>query len=649
MSAQQQADALALDSLLGVKVSPAAKYALRLGEVASSITVVTSEDIERYGYRSLDDVLAGVPGFYSSNDRNYVYIGVRGFSRPSDFNNRLLLLIDGNTANENMWGSVQIGADLPFPLRHIDRIEIVRGPGSALFGTGAIFGVINIITKAPATLNGGELTVEGGSFGWHSAQAHAGRRLTNGLALSVAATLDRSSGIDQFFPEYDTPEENNGIASGLDYERRGTLMFAATKGPWRLHGRYASRFKAIPTGAYESLFNARESFTRDEFSFLELTHQSRPARALTVDTRTYFNSYLYRGGYPSDVNPDGTTWSLHDRTLQQAIGNEASLRWDLGSGNRLTLGTEVRHSPTLRYASENSLRVEELLIDQPSTTLSAYVQDEHQLSREVSLLAGVRYDRYRAGLQAVSPRLAVIVAPSRETVVKVLYGSAFRAPSMYEAEIESEGYERNAGLQPEVAQTLELVAQRRLTGDVELSMSAFQYRMQRLIDLTVDPETDMYVYRNVGSARSRGLEAGLTGRFGARANGYANYTLQRTINESGERLTNSPKHLVKLGGGVTATPWLRPALQVRYESGRRTVYDTWTSDFALADVYVALMPALLRRRPRGASVASEPFEVTLRVNNLFDARYATPGGVEHRQAAIVQDGRSVRVQARMRF
>lgn len=648
VTAQQHADALALDSLLGVKVSTAAKYALRVGEVASSITVVTSEDIERYGYRSLDDVLAGVPGFYSSNDRNYSFIGVRGFSRPSDFNNRLLLLIDGNTSNEGMWGSTAIGSDFAFPLRNVERIEIVRGPGSALFGTGAIFAVINVITKAPMTLSGGQLGVEGGSFGWRGAQGHFGRRLANGLAFSVAGTLDRSRGIDHFFPEYNTPDENHGIASGLDFERRGTVMFSATSGPWRLHGRYGSRIKGIPTGAYESLFNARDSYSRDEFSFVELNHDRRLAPAVKLGTRTYFNSYLYRGAYPNEYNPDGSTWSVHDVAVQRAVGSDASLRWDLTAGNRLTVGTEVRYSPHLQYSSENFLRVDELLIDKPSTTISAYVQDEHQVSKAISFLAGARYDHYRAGLQAVSPRLAMIVAPSRSTVVKLLYGSAFRAPSAYEAEIEGDQNARNANLRPEVAQTLELVGQRRFTEQVELTLSAFQYRMRRLIDLTADSLTGMYVYQNVGSARSRGLEAGMTARMGARASGYANYTLQHTIDEFGEQLTNSPTHLIKAGAGVTTTPWLRPAVQLRYESGRRTVYDTWTSSYALADLHVAFTPRFLRHSLDKAN-DSDPLEFSVRVSNLFNTTYATPGGVEHRQPAIQQDGRSVRVQARIGF
>src|SRR5690606_14419843 len=103
---------ISLDSLLNTRISAASKYAQTADEAAASVTIVTSDDIERNGYTNLGEVLEGVRGFYLSSDRNYQYLGTRGFSRPSDYNNRILVLVDGHTLNEHTWGSAQVGDDI---------------------------------------------------------------------------------------------------------------------------------------------------------------------------------------------------------------------------------------------------------------------------------------------------------------------------------------------------------------------------------------------------------------------------------------------------------------------------------------------------------------------------------------------------------
>ena len=145
---------LSLDSLLNTKISSAAKYQQTISEAASSVTIITAEDIQRHGYQTLPEALAATRGFYLSYDRNYAFLGARGFSRPSDYNNRILLLVDGNATNEGIFGGAPVGTDLGVPLSSLERIEIVRGPGSALYGTGAIFAVVNLVTKPADAASG---------------------------------------------------------------------------------------------------------------------------------------------------------------------------------------------------------------------------------------------------------------------------------------------------------------------------------------------------------------------------------------------------------------------------------------------------------------------------------------------------------------
>jgi iron complex outermembrane receptor protein len=129
-------------------VYSASKYEQKVTEAPSSVTIVTSEDIRKYGHRTLADVLRSVKSFYVTSDRNYSYVGGRGFGRPGDYNSRILLLIDGHRTNENIYDQAMVGTEGLIDIDLVDRIEIVRGPGSSLYGSNAFFAVINIITKA---------------------------------------------------------------------------------------------------------------------------------------------------------------------------------------------------------------------------------------------------------------------------------------------------------------------------------------------------------------------------------------------------------------------------------------------------------------------------------------------------------------------
>src|SRR5688572_2566079 len=109
---QVQSGESALDALLSTPISTAAKYEQKIGDVAASVTVITAEEIARYGWRTLADVLAGVRGVYTTSDRGYTYLGVRGIGLSTDYNNRFLILINGTAMVESVSGSIDIGSAL---------------------------------------------------------------------------------------------------------------------------------------------------------------------------------------------------------------------------------------------------------------------------------------------------------------------------------------------------------------------------------------------------------------------------------------------------------------------------------------------------------------------------------------------------------
>jgi iron complex outermembrane receptor protein len=125
----------------------ASKYEQKVTEAPSSVSIITSSEIKKYGYRTLADILRSVRSFYITYDRNYSYVGVRGFGRPGDYNSRILLLIDGHRTNDNIYNQAFVGAEAIIDVDLIERVEVIRGPGSSLYGSNAFFAVINVITR----------------------------------------------------------------------------------------------------------------------------------------------------------------------------------------------------------------------------------------------------------------------------------------------------------------------------------------------------------------------------------------------------------------------------------------------------------------------------------------------------------------------
>src|SRR3984957_3665237 len=155
VNAQSQSDpgalSLSIEDLTHAKVFSASKHLEDSRQAPSSVSTITAEDIRRYGWRKLGAALSSLRGFHTSYDRNYTYLGVRGILRPGDYNSRVLLLVNGHRMNDNVFDNAFIGTEFQLDLDLIDHIEVVRGPSSSLFGTNAVFGVINVITRHSAS------------------------------------------------------------------------------------------------------------------------------------------------------------------------------------------------------------------------------------------------------------------------------------------------------------------------------------------------------------------------------------------------------------------------------------------------------------------------------------------------------------------
>ena len=233
---------------LGV-VTVESKYEQKVSEAPSDVTLITAEDIRLGGFRTLYEVMNAVPGIYMRDDRNYNFIGVRGLNRPGDYNARILVTINGHRMNENIYDSVGYKEDGPIALSLIDRIEVIRGPASSLYGNNAFFGVINIVTKDSTKLKGFESHASYGSFEAKRATVNYGKSFGGGNGLIFGV-----EGVDITGPEL-RMQGLGKVDKGMDFEETARGFVSFNHGNFDLQSSFNSRAKGIPTAYYDSMFN----------------------------------------------------------------------------------------------------------------------------------------------------------------------------------------------------------------------------------------------------------------------------------------------------------------------------------------------------------------------------------------------------------
>ena len=626
-----------LESLMKIEVVVAgSKRAQESRDVPSFVSVVSAAEIREHGYRTLADVLRTLPGFYVSNDRNYSYIGVRGFSRPGDWNSRVLLLLNGLRTNENLYDLAYIGEEFSVDVDLIDRVEVIRGPSSALYGSNAFFAVINVVTRAGSSLAGTEVTTSAASFGTYSGRGSYGQTFANGLDLLVSGTYSDGKGRDLFYPEFDDVLTNNGLANGADHEAFRKFLVTASKGNFSFQANTVSREKGLPTGAYATIFNDKRTRTTDELSLASLSYHRALSDGATFSTRLHAGRYAYDGEYAyyPGIAPN------RDLSVGEWVGLDFDAARRLGARQFLTFGAEFRDNfkqlltnfdpePYVLYSEMQNNSVRE----------GVFAQDEIKLADPLMLYAGVRLDHYEGFGFATSPRLALIYTPTPVTTFKFLAGRAFRAPNAHELYSASPGYTSNPTLEPEHIETLELIAEHFIGGGVQISASAFRNRLTDLIERHLDSANSVNVYENLEDSRSRGLELGLEVNRGHGPSGQLSYSLQRTEDgATGTKLTNSPGQIVQMqlrspiaGSRVIA------ALDAQYMSARRTLAGNAAGSHTLTNL------SLFAPRTFGR------FDLSATFYNVIGTRFADPVSDGFVQDVIRQDGRSFRVRATLHY
>ncbi len=632
-----------LEDLMSVEIDTvysASKYQQKLSEAPSSITIITADEIRKYGYRTLAEILRSVSGFYINYDRNYEYVGVRGFRRPGDYDTRVLLMVDGHRTNENIGDSPLFGPQFVLDVDLIDRVEIVRGPGSSLYGSNALLAVINVITKDGKTLNGLELSGEVASFDTWKSRITYGHRFDNGLDLLVSATKGDSEGQELYFREFDDPATANGLVQNDD-SSLNNLFLRASLGDLSLIVAHNAAEKGIPTAPWDTVFGDGRTRVYDDTTLVGLTYEREISETLALRARTAYGHYDYDGRYVYDYSEDETPDLVVNKDLYRGRWWDSELQVTARPFEKhiLTAGGEFRYNIRQDQANWD----EEVYFDDSrhSKNWGLYVQDEYRVLDNMTLVAGVRYDRYDTFGGSTNPRLAMLYDLCDKTTLKLLYGRAFRAPNAYELYYHDGGNSQKApqNLDPETIETYEVVLERAFAKGLSATFSGFYYVMDDLIDQRIDPEDGLLVFKNLDEVEATGAEFALHGRWtgGWRARTSYSYIHAEDV-ETGRDLVNSPRHLAKFN--LTA-PLLKDTLfaglEVQYNGRSKTLSDNYADDFVLTNL------ALTYRSP------SKRLEIAAGLYNLLDVKYGYPGFGEHIQDTIEQEGRTFRIKLTYRF
>jgi outer membrane receptor for ferrienterochelin and colicins len=277
------------------------------------------------------------------------------------------LMIDGYATNDNIYDEAYIGNDGLLDTDLIERVEYVPGAGSAIYGNNAFFGIINIITKKGDDFNGTHVSGELASFGGKKGRVTYGKQLDNGADILLSASALHSDGQDFYFPEFNSPSTNYGVADNLDFERSqrvfGKLQFEGIS----VEGGYVSRRHANPTGAYGTVFNAL-IWDWDTNGFVSLKSDNNIGEHVKASSHVYYGYYLDRTALT-----DPTLGFIHEHNRGQWVGGDVKFVGNWFDNHKLVLGAEYRNDFEMVF--ENYFGTSEYARE----TLSLYAQDEMSL------------------------------------------------------------------------------------------------------------------------------------------------------------------------------------------------------------------------------------------------------------------------------
>jgi outer membrane receptor protein involved in Fe transport len=627
---QPDLNALTLEQLMQVQVVGAALHPQTLQDAPASVTVITAEDIRKYGYRTLGEALASVRGFYTTNDRTYETIGVRGFSLPGDYDSHVLVMVNGHNMADNIFDfNLFFGNGFPIDMNLIRQIEIIRGPAAALYGSNAIFATVNVITKSSGEAGPLTITTDAGSFGEKKVQISDTGSLGSAKFLFSGSIYDNTGESPLFFSAFNTTQNNYGNAIDMNGEKGYHFFANLVWRNWTVTAAFASHDQIQPISWGPTIFNDRGTQNTDARNFIDAVWE-RPIAGGTLRWRAYYDAYHYLGRFDYSLSNGGVE-DNRQHFLGDWVGTQLTYRIRPSFAGDITVGVESKIDIRALMTDYDVSPVPALYlsVNHPDRSLGLLFQDEKKLSKGWKLDVGLRFDMSAYGRDFLSPRGALLYQRS-EWTLKFLYGRSFRNPSTYQFFFgDGVAIAANPDARTETANTVEVDLDRRLGKRMNLQVSAYGYRLRDFLEGVALP-SGLIQYQNDSGIQAEGVEIEINGRPSNWLEATASYALQWSRDNT--FLENSPQHLAKLRFAMPLGRKFDLSSGMQYQSSRGTLAGNTLPPLYLADFTLTskhLFP---------------DFDFRLGLRNAFNKSYSDPVDLNPAVDTVPQPGRSLFVE-----
>ncbi|MBI5307912.1 MAG: TonB-dependent receptor, partial [Planctomycetes bacterium] len=573
------------------EVSIATRHDTPVTKAPSIVTVITAEEIKHLGFRTFVEILRIVPGFEILKDGSFggSFPAVRGI----DAANKVRVMLNGHLVNSPSNGEAFSTFD-DFPVENIKKIEIIRGPGSAVYGENAFSALINIITFDAKDIDGVRLSSGYGSFDTYDENIVFGTTYEN-VAISGMTHYKQTAGFNGVVQKDTLSPAPFSKAPGKVHDGRQEydLNLKVTYKDFYVEGLYINKNKGPFIGPQYALND--ESDIEGNYVFGDFGYKKTFEEKFTFRPRVYYDQF-------------------DDNLFIESFPENTTLPFDInGDGNNFNpitlapLASIENFSDTLPFTKEATRR-----------TSSFYAQDIWDITDTVDLTLGVRHDRYNDFGEATSPRMGITWAFIKDASFKVLYGEAFRAPSFVEMFTTNQPVIRgNDDLSPERIKTYEVGLSYKFNKYVASSVNYFYNDISDLIALrALESNQNTFRYENFGDAHVQGIETETKVNISKGNYLFMNYTFQNPEDNHGDDLPSVAQHNGNFGVNVHYWKYMNTNLSA-FVSGRRSRSEGDSRDDLPA--YALLNLSFIGKE------FFQTMEVQGTIFNLLDKDYRDPG------------------------